>query len=452
MATYELSNCRLKYCMTSFPDVSSLNENRDKLRHLFAFGCLFASSEFLLGIRTAYNSFDNEKMSGGGDQDDGFVVKLRGLPWSATIDEILRFFKECNVKGGKNGVHMTTSREGRPSGEAFVEFENEGDMERACERDRDHMGNRYIEVFKVGRAEMEWVIKRCGPTYGANEDGCVRLRGLPFGCSKEEIAQFFTGLEIVPNGITLLTDYSGRSSGEAYVQFVSKEVAEKALQKHREKIGHRYIEIFRSSLSEVNSALGYSNRRMGGGGGGSMGGYSRPGPYDRGDRYGGGGGGGGGGRFHPRGTRSFKGGYSNNMPDYDYDNRPWMSNHNGDIRGSRSPFDMKDWGSPNERDNSAHCVHMRGLPFKATQMDIAEFFKPIIPINIRLLQDHMGRASGEADVEFASHDDAVRAMSKDKGHMQHRYIELFLNSSPSGGGNNGSGGGMAYGGIGRRRL
>lgn len=48
------------------------------------------------------------------------------------------------------------------------------------------------------------------------------------------------GLEIVPNGITLLTDYSGRSSGEAYVQFVNREVAEKALQKHREKIGHRW--------------------------------------------------------------------------------------------------------------------------------------------------------------------------------------------------------------------
>ncbi|KAK9693918.1 snRNA-activating protein complex (SNAPc), subunit 3 [Popillia japonica] len=228
----------------------------------------------------------------------------------------------------------------------------------------------------------------------------------------------WVGLEIVPNGITLLTDYSGRSSGEAYVQFVSKEVAEKALQKHREKIGHRYIEIFRS----------YSNRRMGGSGGGSIGGYSRPGPYDRGDRYGGGGG--GSGRFHSRGSRSFKGGYSNNMPDYnDYDNRPWISNHNGDMRGggNRSPFDLKDWGSggSNDRDNSAHCVHMRGLPFKATQMDIAEFFKPIIPMNIRLLQDHTGRASGEADVEFASHDDAVRAMSKDKGHMQHRYIEFI---------------------------
>lgn len=44
---------------------------------------------------------------------------------------------------------------------------------------------------------MEWVIKRCAPSYGSNEDGCVRLRGLPFGCSKEEIAQFFTGMKVI---------------------------------------------------------------------------------------------------------------------------------------------------------------------------------------------------------------------------------------------------------------
>lgn len=54
------------------------------------------------------------------------------------------------------------------------------------------------------------------------------------------ISIYGVGLEIVPNGITLLTDYSGRSSGEAYVQFVNREVAEKALLKHREKIGHRW--------------------------------------------------------------------------------------------------------------------------------------------------------------------------------------------------------------------
>ncbi len=48
------------------------------------------------------------------------------------------------------------------------------------------------------------------------------------------------GLSIVPNGINFATDYNGRATGEAYVQFVNKENVEKALKKHMEKIGHRW--------------------------------------------------------------------------------------------------------------------------------------------------------------------------------------------------------------------
>lgn len=52
----------------------------------------------------------------------------------------------------------------------------------------------FIPVFKSNRSEMDWVLKRSGP---ADYDGCsgcmLRLRGLPFGCSKEEIVQFFSG-------------------------------------------------------------------------------------------------------------------------------------------------------------------------------------------------------------------------------------------------------------------
>ncbi|CAG9818032.1 unnamed protein product [Phaedon cochleariae] len=377
---------------------------------------------------------------GGGDGDEGYIAKLRGLPWSATPDEILKFFSDCRIVGGKSGIHMTTSRDGRPSGEAFIELEDAEDLEIAVSKDREHMGNRYIEVFKVNKAEMEWVVKRSGPAHGPNDDGCVRLRGLPFGCSKEEIAQFFTGLEIVPNGITLLTDYSGRSSGEAYVQFVNREVAEKALQKHREKIGHRYIEIFRSSLSEVNGASGGGyqpgGRRGGSGGGGGLGSFGgRPGPYDRDNRFG------NGGRFgSTRGSRSYK-----DYNSHDRSSSSWSSNRNGS--DSRSYDSWGGGGGSSDRGGGMHCVHMRGLPFKATESDISDFFKPAFPVNVRLLQDSSGRASGEADVEFASHEDAVRAMSKDKGHMHHRYIELFLNSA----GGSSSNGGISYGGLGGRR-
>lgn len=69
----------------------------------------------------------------------------------------------------------------------------------------------------------------------------------------------------------------------------------------------------------------------------------------------------------------------------DYDNfdnsSDWMSgsnDHNGDMRGgSRSPYEISNWGGGNDRRNSngMHCVHMRGLPFKASQMDIVEVCK-----------------------------------------------------------------------------
>lgn len=414
-----------------------------------------------------------KKMTGSGDHDDeAYVVKLRGLPWSTTVDEILQFFNDCRIKDGKLGIHMTMSREGRPSGEAYVEMESDEDIEKACKKDRDHIGHRYIEVFKVKRSEMEWVVKRSGLNLeNAMDDGCVRLRGLPFGCSKEEIAQFFSGLEIVPNGISLPTDFTGRSTGEAYVQFVNKEVAEKALQKHKDKIGHRYIEIFRSSLSEVRAAIGPKMRPLGPGGF-----NQRPAPYDRGDRFG------GINRYNNmgRGSRSFKGGFG----DFDDGPSPWGMNSSwggsggpgmrGNMGGrGSSNFNMSmnsggfgnmgmgrggrsggggSWnggGGGGGMGGGGHCIHMRGLPFRATQADIADFFRPVIPVNIRLLYDNSGRASGEADVEFATHDEALKAMSKDKGHMQHRYIELFLNSSPGGSGGMGGGNfGMGGGGFG----
>ncbi|XP_024881389.1 heterogeneous nuclear ribonucleoprotein H2-like [Temnothorax curvispinosus] len=332
--------------------------------------------------------------SGSGDhEEEGYVVKVRGLPWSTTVDEIMKFFGDCSISNGKNGVHMTTSREGRPSGEAYVEMDTPEDIEKACKRDRDHMGHRYIEVFKAKRGEMEWVVKRSGLNLeNAMDDGCVRLRGLPFGCSKEEIAQFFSGLEILPNGISLPTDYTGRSTGEAYVQFVNKDVAERALQKHKEKIGHR---------------------------------WGTETPYTRGDRFG------GMNRFsnNGRGSRN-----------RDFDNGPWGGSGNnygsrGGNMGMRGSMDMKggnyrggnndSWGG----NSGVYSIHMRGLPFKATEQDIADFFRPIEPVNVRIILENGGRPSGEADVEFATHEEALKAMCKDKSHMSHRYIELFMNST-----------------------
>ncbi|XP_077998964.1 heterogeneous nuclear ribonucleoprotein H2-like isoform X2 [Glandiceps talaboti] len=395
-----------------------------------------------------------------GDEMDGNVVRARGLPWSATPKEVGAFFKGCNIVGGLDGIKFTFTKEGRPSGECFIEFESQEDVSKAVERHNDHMGHRYVEVFSSKKTEMEYVISKSGPNAVQDNDGCVRLRGLPFGCSKEEIAQFFGGYEIKPNGITLPTDYHGRQTGEAYVQFTTKEIAEKALGKHKKNIGHRYIEIFKSSKEEIQNVTGIKPRPLMN--------SSRPGPYDR---YGGGGprayargGGSGYDRRYRTGYGGYGGGYEDDYDGYDDDfySGPPNSGGGGSMggggygqggggmggmrRGRGFGGGQRGRGPGGDRakggyvGTTGHVVHMRGLPFRASEQDIRQFFQPIVPFKVHIQYEQNGRVSGEADVEFATHDDAVAAMSKDKANMGHRYIELFLNSV-QGGGSSGSGGG-----------
>ncbi|KAL4711579.1 hypothetical protein ACJJTC_003596 [Scirpophaga incertulas] len=335
-----------------------------------------------------------------GSGDDGcHIVKLRGLPFSTTVEDVLDFLIGVNVVNGKEGVHLTEIRPGRPSGECFVEVESQNDVEEALKKDKENMG----KVFSTDRQDMEWALNAMKQSENGfdslpnvtDDMGIVKLRGLPFGCSKEEVVQFFDGLSVGPDGVHLLSDHTGRASGEAFVHFHEKGHAQEALHRDREKIGHRYIEVFLSTADEVRA---YSGRHEGGSR--SSRGH-RATPYDRGDRF--------AGRYATRGRG---GGFGRG---------------GGGLGGSRGGF----------RRGGGHCVHMRGLPFKASPQDIAYFFKPIRPININILFDNSGRPSGEADVEFECHEDAMRAMRRDKNNMDHRYIELFLNSSANGGGGGG---------------
>ncbi|NP_001085008.1 heterogeneous nuclear ribonucleoprotein H1 S homeolog [Xenopus laevis] len=351
---------------------------------------------------------------------DGFVVKVRGLPWSCSHDEIENFFSESKIANGLSGVHFIYTREGRPSGEAFVEFETEDDLQLAVKKDRATMAHRYVEVFKSNSVEMDWVLKHTGPNSpDTANDGFVRLRGLPFGCSKEEIVQFFSGLEIVPNGITLPVDFQGRSTGEAFVQFASQEIAEKALKKHKERIGHRYIEIFKSSRAEVRTNYDPPRKLFG---------MQRPGPYDR----------PGAGRGYNNLGRGFdrmrRGAYGGGYSGYEDYNGYNEYAFGADQRFGRVSDNRYGDGSTFQS-TTGHCVHMRGLPYRATETDIYTFFSPLNPVRVHIEIGADGRVTGEADVEFASHEDAVAAMSKDKANMQHRYVELFLNST-AGGSNN----------------
>lgn len=51
------------------------------------------------------------------------------------------------------------------------------------------------------------------------------------------------GIPVAPDGVHLLSDQTGRASGEAFVYFVDKESAQEALIRDREKIGHRWGDV-----------------------------------------------------------------------------------------------------------------------------------------------------------------------------------------------------------------
>lgn len=79
--------------------------------------------------------------------ESSWIVKLRGLPWSVTTQDILDFLDGVEVSGDTNGVHLITysRNSSRPNGEAFVVCATEESYNKAFEYNKKTMGHRYIE-------------------------------------------------------------------------------------------------------------------------------------------------------------------------------------------------------------------------------------------------------------------------------------------------------------------
>ena len=59
------------------------------------------------------------------------------------------------------------------------------------------------------------------------------------------------------DGVLFVRKPDGRATGDAFVLFEEEEDADKALQKHKDIIGSRYIELFRSTTAEVQQVSVY---------------------------------------------------------------------------------------------------------------------------------------------------------------------------------------------------
>ncbi|XP_038721170.1 heterogeneous nuclear ribonucleoprotein H-like isoform X1 [Tripterygium wilfordii] len=73
------------------------------------------------------------------------ILKMRGLPFSATQSEIVQFFKDFKLVEDK--VHVACRPDGKATGEAYVEFVSTEEAKRAMSKDKMMIGRRYVELF-----------------------------------------------------------------------------------------------------------------------------------------------------------------------------------------------------------------------------------------------------------------------------------------------------------------
>lgn len=84
---------------------------------------------------------------------------------------------------------------------------------------------------------------------------CFNCFQLDFFTTGDEPCNVLDGVE----GVLFVKKPDGRATGDAFVLFSNEADAPKALSRHRESIGQRYIELFRSTTAEVQQVL---NRSM----------------------------------------------------------------------------------------------------------------------------------------------------------------------------------------------
>ncbi|CAH9103266.1 unnamed protein product [Cuscuta epithymum] len=192
------------------------------------------------------------------------VLRLRGMPYSASKESVIEFFKNFSLS--EKSVVMVANSEGRPTGEAFVEFANAEESRAAMAKDRMRIGTRYIELFPSSHEELEETVSR-GRILEKPSDGkdltemtaVVRMRGLPYSAEKDDIIDFFKDFVLSENSILITRNFEGRPTGEAFVEFANPEDAKAALAKDRMTLGSRYIELFPSSPEDLNESV--SRRR-----------------------------------------------------------------------------------------------------------------------------------------------------------------------------------------------
>ena len=145
------------------------------------------------------------------------------------------FGDDFPVFRGENGIFFVYHPDGRPTGDAFVLFEKVEHGKQALTKHRQSIGKRYVELFQTSRNEVVQIFSRFSAFvasgvppaafpvprplrpaiteavmqnkgYLSNNKDIIRLRGLPYAASVQDILDFLNefGKYVVPAGVHMV--------------------------------------------------------------------------------------------------------------------------------------------------------------------------------------------------------------------------------------------------------
>ena len=85
---------------------------------------------------------------------DLYAMRLRGLPFQVTADQIAKFFQD--IKPLPGSIKIGTNRNGERTGFAVVRFASGDDLTKAQKKYQcKNLGNRWIELFLIDKKSYE---------------------------------------------------------------------------------------------------------------------------------------------------------------------------------------------------------------------------------------------------------------------------------------------------------
>lgn len=188
------------------------------------------------------------------------VLRMRGLPYTATEAEIKGFFSSYELDEVDPIVVIT---QGFHRGEGYARFRTPAAAADAYNSlNRKEIGDRYIELYPSTDTVMNSA-RQQQALMNNTTNSIIRLRGLPFTVGENEIRSFFASIADKIVNVQLCLNVEGRPTGDAFVELTSTSAAMEAMGKNKETMGARYIEIFESTPHERDILITTSRRGRG---------------------------------------------------------------------------------------------------------------------------------------------------------------------------------------------